>query len=232
MPGAGVCLAHDSRAVQTHRAMVSTAYRFAWERAERDTLGLEPETLGQLDITSLLEALLFVADGPTSLDDLAKALNLEASKVRAALEALVEDCSRRGVRVVRSGARIQLVSAPGAASYVERFLGIDHSSVLSSAALETLAIIAYQQPITRARIEAIRGVNSDSVIRTLMAKMLIDRVGRLDQAGRPLLYGTTFEFLQYFGIKSLEELPSLPELEDLSVKERTTQAEGEADHQS
>jgi segregation and condensation protein B len=107
-----------------------------------------------------------------------------------------------------------MVSSPEAAPAIERLLGLSHSAKLSSAALETLAIIAYRQPITRAQVEAIRGVNSDSVIRTLLARSLVVPVGQLEQAGRPELLGTTFEFLQYFGIRSLEELPSLPELED------------------
>ncbi|MHA1572719.1 MAG: SMC-Scp complex subunit ScpB, partial [Alphaproteobacteria bacterium] len=121
-----------------------------------------------------------------------------------------------GLHVTRVGTRVQLVTMPDAAPVVERFLGISRSGKLSGAALETLAIIAYRQPITRAQIEAIRGVNSDGVIRTLQAKALVAPVGRLEQAGRPILLGTTFEFLQYFGIQSLDELPSLPELEDFS----------------
>ena len=166
--------------------------------------------MGELGIEGLLEALLFVADGPVGLDDLAKALECELPALHKALDALANACAGRGVRLVRVGPRVQMVSAPEAAPHVERFLGIDQGGTLSSAALETLAIIAYRQPITRAEVEAVRGVSCDGVMRTLVAKMLIEAVGRLDQAGRPILYGTTFQFLQYFGIKSLDELPSLP----------------------
>jgi segregation and condensation protein B len=104
-----------------------------------------------------------------------------------------------------------MITVPGAAPAIERFLGMDRSGRLSAAALETLAIIAYRQPITRARLESVRGVSSDGVLRTLQAKELVAPVGRLEQVGRPILYGTTFEFLQYFGIASLEELPHLPD---------------------
>jgi len=106
---------------------------------------------------------------------------------------------------------VQLVTAPEAASYVERFLGLEARTRLSRAALEALAIIAYRQPITRPEIEAIRGVSSDSVLRTLLRVGLIEEVGRASTVGRPILYGTTFEFLQHFGLRSLHELPDLEE---------------------
>ncbi|OGO06800.1 MAG: SMC-Scp complex subunit ScpB [Chloroflexi bacterium RBG_13_56_8] len=164
----------------------------------------------------LIEALLFVADGPVALEDLARALESDTQTVRQIVERLTEDSSGRGLRIVHSGSRVQMTTMPEAAPVIEQFLGLDLSSKLSPAALETLAIIAYRQPITRPQIDDLRGVNSDGVIRTLMAKSLIASVGRLEQVGRPVLFGTTFEFLQYFGIKSLDELPSLPELEDYS----------------
>jgi segregation and condensation protein B len=91
-------------------------------------------------------------------------------------------------------------------------LGLELTGKLSPAALETVAIVAYRQPITRAEIEAVRGVNSDSVLRTLINRGLIEELGRLDQAGRPIIFGTTFDFLQQFGITSLEQLPPLEEL--------------------
>jgi segregation and condensation protein B len=104
-----------------------------------------------------------------------------------------------------------LATVPEAGPHIERFLGLDLTSRLSQAALESLALIAYRQPITRAQVEAIRGVNCDGVLRTLLARGLVEPVGRLEQAGRPYLYGTTFQFLQYFGLDGLEQLPSLPE---------------------
>jgi segregation and condensation protein B len=172
--------------------------------------------LENLSIDALLEALLFVADGPVSLDDLARALDVTPETLEEAVQRLIATGAQRGLRVAHVGRRLQMVTAPEAAPVIERFLGLANTGKLSAAALEALAIVAYRQPITRAQIEAIRGVNSDGVLRTLLARGLIAPVGRLEQAGRPVLYGTTFEFLQYFGIQSLDELPSLPELEDLA----------------
>jgi segregation and condensation protein B len=109
----------------------------------------------------------------------------------------------------RKGLQVQLISMPEATPYIQRFLGLELTGRLTQPALETLAIIAYRQPVTRATLEAIRGVNCDGVLRTLVSRGLVEEVGRLDQAGRPILYGTTFEFLQYFGLRSLDELPPL-----------------------
>jgi len=170
-----------------------------------------------LDIPSIarfVEALLFVADGPVSLDDLAKALDADREAVERAIQQMNQAAPQRGLHIIGVGARVQLATIHEAAPVIERFLGVSHSGKLSPAALETLAVIAYRQPITRAQVDAIRGVNSDGVVRTLLAKSLIAAVGRLEQAGRPVLYGTTFEFLQYMGIRSLDELPPLPDFRD------------------
>jgi segregation and condensation protein B len=156
---------------------------------------------------ALLESLLFVADEPVTVNRLAQALEVTAADVEAALATLQAACANRGVRLQWAGRRLQLVSAPEAASYIERFLGLELHGKLSPAALESLAIVAYQQPVTRAQVEAVRGVNSDSVLRTLVSKGLIEEVGRLDTVGRPILYGTTFEFLQFFGLESLADMP-------------------------
>jgi segregation and condensation protein B len=107
---------------------------------------------------------------------------------------------------------VQLVTAPETAGDVERFLGLEATTRLSGAALETLALIAYRQPITRAQMEATRGVNCDGVLKTLLGHGLVEAVGRLDQAGRPVIFGTTFQFLQQFGLADLGQLPSLEEL--------------------
>ena len=109
-----------------------------------------------------------------------------------------------------------MVTAPEAAGYVRRFLGLELTGKLSPAALETLAVVAYRQPTTRADVEAVRGVNSDSVLRTLINRGLIEEQGRLDQAGRPIVYGTTFEFLQHFGLSGIDQLPPLGEGRPLS----------------
>ncbi len=167
---------------------------------------------GSLD--RLVEALLFVADEPVNVADLARALEADPESVQQAIERLIARAPERGVCVMRVGPRVQLVTVPEAAPMIERFLGIDRSARLSPAAMETIAIIAYRQPITRAQVEAIRGVNSDGVIRTLLARNLIEIQGHLEQAGRPALLGTTFECLQYFGLSSLDDLPPMPELDE------------------
>jgi segregation and condensation protein B len=162
-----------------------------------------------LELTSLIESLLFVADAPVTSAQLAAALEVEPAVVEAALEQLAADYRQRGLRLQRKAGRVQLVTAPEAAPAVERFLGLELSSKLSPAALEALAIVAYRQPVTRAQVEAIRGVNSDSVLRTLINKGLIEEAGRLEQVGRPIIYSTTFEFLQHFGLQDMRDLPPL-----------------------
>jgi segregation and condensation protein B len=142
---------------------------------------------------------------------LQRALELDRDAVEAALSRLAASYRTRGVRLQRKGDAVTLVSAPEAAPYVERFLGLGESGRLSGPALETLAIVAYRQPVTRMQIEAIRGVGADYAIRTLLARSLIHEVGRLETVGRPVLFGTTFEFLQYFGLETLDQMPALPE---------------------
>jgi segregation and condensation protein B len=159
----------------------------------------------------LLETLLFVADGPVEVERMQRALEADREATEAAIARLTESYRGRGVRLQRRGQTLQLVSAPEAAEHVERFLGLSDGGRLSAASLETLAIVAYRQPVTRAKIEAVRGVNADYAIRALLARNLIQEVGRLETVGRPTVFGTTFEFLQYFGLESLDRLPALPE---------------------
>jgi segregation and condensation protein B len=166
-----------------------------------------------LEIKPLIESLLFVADEPVAIGRLASALGVHREAVEEALQVLSEEYEQRGLRLQCKGEQVQMVTAPDAAPYIERFLDLDLSSRFSAPALETLAIVAYQQPITRAEIEAVRGVSCDSVLRTLVSKGLVEEVGRLPQAGRPIVYGTTFEFLQHFGLQDLAELPPLEEKE-------------------
>lgn len=170
-------------------------------------------TVAEADLLTVLESLLFVASTPTPVVRLSQVLGHPSDAVEAALQALALGYAegRRGVRLLRKGDRVHLTSAPEAAPHIERFLGLDLSSKLSTAALETLAVIAYRQPLTRVEIEAIRGVGCEGVLRTLIARELVEPVGRLEQAGRPFLYGTTIQFLQYFGLDSLTSLPALPE---------------------
>ena len=159
------------------------------------------------NLVTLIESLLFVADEPLTVSRLTQTLEVTPADVEEALNFFQAACVDRGVRLQWIGSRVQLVSAPEAAPYIERFLGLELRSKLSPAALESLAIVAYQQPVTRVEVEAVRGVNSDSVLRTLVSKGLIEEVGRMEAVGRPILYGTTFNFLQFFGLESLGDLP-------------------------
>lgn len=160
-------------------------------------------------LSALVESLLFVADGPVPMAQLAQALEVNARQVEAALKELETVYAGRGLRLQRSKDSVQLTTAPAAAASIERFLGLEAVQRLSHPALETLAIIAYQQPVTRPQIEAVRGVNCDGVIKSLLSKGLIEEEGRTEGPGRPILYGTTPEFLQHFGLSSLAELPPL-----------------------
>ena len=155
------------------------------------------------------------------MESLVTALDVAIDEVESALQALDSEYQRRGIRLQRKGDRLQLVSAPEAGSHIERFLGLDISGRLSAASLETLSIVAYRQPVTRAQIDAIRGVNSDSVLRSLVRRGLLEEVGRAETVGRPILYGTTFEFLQQFGLHGLDDLPDWQEL-DQALQEKET----------
>jgi segregation and condensation protein B len=166
------------------------------------------------DLVACLEALLFVAAAPVSIAQLAESLDIKAQEVEAGLKALSERFQQqRGLRIQQHAGRVQLTTAPEFASQIEKFLGLEASARLSRAAVETLAIVAYRQPITRPGIDAIRGVNSDGVMRSLLSKGLLQETGRAEGPGRPILYGTTAEFLQHFGLTSLAEMPPYDEVE-------------------
>jgi segregation and condensation protein B len=175
------------------------------------------------DLVSILEAVLFVADAPVEIAALSRTINAPRAEVSDALDELAEACRERGVRLQRTGELVQLVSAPRTAAYVERFLGLEHPP-LTNASLETLAIIAYRQPITRAGIESVRGVDCDGPTRTLMARGLIEEVGRAPVIGRPTLFGTTVRFLEYFGLEKPDDLPPLPLTEPLGEEEEAEEA--------
>ncbi|MGH2461347.1 MAG: SMC-Scp complex subunit ScpB [Chloroflexota bacterium] len=161
------------------------------------------------DLTRALEAVLFVSAEPAPLDRLRAALDCEVPDLEQAARALAEELASRGLRLQRSAEGLQLVSAPDDARQVEKFLRIQTSGKLSSAALETLAIVAYRQPVHRLQIEEIRGVSCERALRSLIAQELVQEVGRATGIGRPVLYGTTTEFLQRFGLESLASLPPL-----------------------
>ena len=160
-------------------------------------------------ISVRLEALLFVAAEPVTTAQLAAALETTTTDVEQGLRALEESLLARGLKIQRHSGRVQMTSAPEFAELIERFLGLEATSRLSRAALETLAIIAYQQPVTRPQVDAIRGVNSDSMMTSLLNKGLILESGRTDGPGRPIVYSTPAEFLQHFGINSIRDLPPL-----------------------
>jgi segregation and condensation protein B len=162
------------------------------------------------DLSPALEALLLVSGESAPLDRLRRALGCTEEEAQTALETLDAVLTSRGIRLLRSAEGFQLVSAPEHAEVVERFLRIQAAGKPSPAALETLAIVAYRQPVSRALIEQVRGVNCERVLRVLIASGLIQEVGRASTLGRPVLYGTTDEFLQRFGLRSLAELPKLP----------------------
>ncbi len=157
-------------------------------------------------LANAVEAVLFVAEKPVSRAEIAKVVGGTPKQVDAALLELAEGYRGTGLRLAHDGDDWQLVTAPEQAPAVAAYLGADRLRV-SPASLETLAVIAYRQPVTRAEVEAIRGVNCDQTIYTLMQRRLIEERGRRDAPGRPILYGTTWEFLECFGLASLDELP-------------------------
>lgn len=163
---------------------------------------------------SILEGLLFAAgDEGLSLKQLTSVLEIDEPKALEIIEDLKQEYQKkeRGIDLVEIAGVYQLTTKKEHAPYLKRLVSSSHNQSLSQAALETLAIIAYKQPITRLEIEEIRGVKSERPLHTLIAKGLIQDVGRAEGAGRAILYGTTREFLDYFGLKSIEELPALSE---------------------
>ena len=159
-------------------------------------------------LPALIEVLLFVAVMPISVSQLSVSLNESVKSIELSLDELNELYRKtRGLRLQWKGNKVQLVSSPELSQIIEDFLEIDATTTLSQASLETLAIIAYKQPVTRPMIEEVRGVNSDGVVRNLLSKGLIEEVGRAEGVGRPILYSTTTEFLNHFGLTSIKELP-------------------------
>jgi segregation and condensation protein B len=167
-----------------------------------------------------LEALLFVAERPLARAELRALCGLDAETLDELLGDLEVVLRDRGIRLVSSGDRVQLATAPESGRLIARYVGVDGYR-LSPAALETLAIVAYRQPVTRGVIERIRGVDSDHVLRGLLHRRLIAEQGRADSPGRPILYATSFEFMERFGLTSLDDLPPL----DGEVAERLAAVE-------
>ncbi len=180
--------------------MTETEHLIALEMRDPDALDTE--------LPALIEALLLVASGPVALSDLAEVAGARLDEIDDAVEQLIE-IEDRGWVVQRHRDYVQLATAPRFAGYIRRFLGLEREARLSSAALETVAIIAYQQPVTRSTIEAVRGVDSTGVIATLLSRGLIEAGGRAETPGQPYQYVTTPVFLQHFGLASLDDLPPL-----------------------
>jgi len=163
--------------------------------------------LGDLS-EAALEALLFVAERPLSRKEIANLAGVPADVVDARLGDLEVALRDRGIQLVTSGERVALGTSPEAGALIARYVGVD-AVRLSPASLETLAIVAYRQPVTKSAVERIRGVDSDYTIRSLLHRRLVVELGRADAPGRPILYGTAFEFLERFGLESLDQLSPL-----------------------
>ncbi len=157
-------------------------------------------------LANRIEAVLFVAEKPVSRGEIAKIVGATPRQVETALAELAQGYAGTGLRLAHDGDDWQLITAPEQAPIVSAYLGADRLRV-SPASLETLAVIAYRQPVTRGEVEAIRGVNCDQTIYTLTQRRLIEERGRREVPGRPILYGTTWEFLECFGLSSLDDLP-------------------------
>ncbi len=160
---------------------------------------------------AVLESLLFIAGEPVTAVNLAKATEMQESEVKKIMADLISEYRQRdsGIVLLEIADSYQMVTNPEHALWVKRFKNLNQASKLSQAGLETLAIIAYKQPITKLEIDQLRGVNSDGAVKGLLDKRLIKIVGKKEAPGRPFLYGTTKEFLQYFGLKNLSEMPPI-----------------------
>jgi segregation and condensation protein B len=181
-----------------------------------DSAGGSGLLAGPGDLTEAqLEALLFVAEKPLARAEIALLAGVDRQTVDARIGDLAVSLGERGIRLVEAGERVELATAPEAGALIARYVGAD-APRLSSPSLETLAIVAYRQPCTRATIERIRGVDSEYTIRTLLHRRLLAELGRSAAPGRPILYGTGFDFLERFGMTSLDELPPL----DAPIAER------------
>ena len=165
---------------------------------------------------SAIEAILFTAGEPMELSRLAQALELSESATQIQLDLLMNEYSaaERGITIIRLNSAYQMVSVKAYAQWVRKAMDLRRNIPLSQAAMEVLAVIAYNQPVTKSFVEQVRGVDCSGVIGSLTAKDLIEEKGRLELPGRPLLYGTTDNFLRCFSISSLDELPPIPKDED------------------
>ena len=171
--------------------------------------------MDEREMMAVVESILFVSGDPVDARDIGKILDLDLRLVRKLMKKMT-DCynfERRGLQIVTVNDTFQLATRPEYSSYIEKYIGQERSQGLSQASLETLAVIAYRQPVTKADIEAIRGVKCDYTITILHNRGYIQEVARLDTPGRPILYGTTDLFLRSFGMSDIDELPPLEQPE-------------------
>ena len=180
-------------------------------------------------VAAAIESILFVSGRPLEYGELRRLLDIDDEALSEGLGALAEQLERqeRGIRLQRLGTQVQLVTAPENARYIAALLGLPMTARLTNAALETLSVIGYRQPITRAQIEAVRGVNSDRALLSLIQHGLVAEIGRAQTVGRPALFATTPEFLQQFGLTSLDQLPQpdmLAEPSEMQAAQKTQEA--------
>jgi len=192
------------------------------------TTRLPIETTSPAELVEVVLALLLIAPAPTTVDELAAGADADVASVHTAVGRL-EGRTSAGWVIQRHGEHLQLVTAPRFAAQVRRFLGLDRETKLSPAALETLAIVAYQQPVTRPEMESVRGVDCSGVLATMVQRGLVEQVGRLQTAGQPIQYGTTTGFLNLFGLTTLAELPAIGEVGGTSGADRLTAMVAAAD---
>jgi segregation and condensation protein B len=172
------------------------------------------------EVKSIIEGLLFAWGDPLEIKDLSSVLDIEVSELESILKEMIDDFNynRRGLRIIKFNNSYQIGTRPEHYEWISKLNQDKYKKNLSNASLETLSIIAYKQPIIKSDIESIRGVKCDRALDTLMKKNLIKEMGRLERAGRPILYSTTDEFLKYFGLENLKDLPHLSELNPFEEK--------------
>lgn len=176
--------------------------------------------MDEKEIKSIIEGMLFTWGEPLELSEIVKVLEIEDKIIKKHIDEMIESYNNaeRGLNIVQSNNSYQLCTKPKLYNWINKLYVPEKQRGLSSASLETLSIIAYKQPITKSEIEYIRGVKCDKALKALLDKDIINEVGRLEQIGRPILYGTTDYFLQYFGITNLNDLPVPEEVDVNEVK--------------
>ena len=181
------------------------------EKTEQTQLPMEKPKLELKERVGIVEAILFVTGNAVEKKEICRAMEITEGELEETLDALESgyDFDRRGLRLLRFGAHVQLATRPDYAPFVEKLLQPVQKQSLSQAVMETLAVIAYRQPVTKAEIEQVRSVKCDYSVQSLMTKGLIEEAGRKEALGRPILYGTTDAFLRHFCISSLSELPEI-----------------------